>query len=1153
MEILLKQIAFFLFFFFSSFLWGHAGDPVILAGAEENYPPYSMIDPQGKPVGFSIELLNAALNVMDHQVRYQVGEWEQVKKALEKGEIQVLPLVGRTPEREEQFDFTFPYLKMHGTILYRKGGIVPASYEDLKDLRVGVMKGDNAEEFLFNLSVPVEIVSSSSFRESLELLSEGTLDAVVIQRVLGLELIKELQLDNVEPVPTFLEDYNQSFCFAVKKGDAELLKILNEGLATVISNGTFQRLQERWFYLDGTQRRADSVIIVGGDQQYPPYEYLNEKGEPEGFNVDLTRAIAREMGLNVEIRLGPWNEIYNGLYSGEIDIIEGLFYSPERAERISFSQAHSVVHHVAVQRKKSVNIDSIDDLANLDLLVMKGDIMDEWVQEQDLGRSVVRYDSQEDALFALEEGVGDCVLAAQIPSLYYIRLHNLNDLEISSLSLIAPEYNYGSLDENSQLIYQFSQGLSTLRESGEYREIYSKWLGVYQKHSMTREEKIRLFLYIALPVFFLLLMSALWVYSLKKQVALRTEEIGKAAKKLADQESILSYILEEVLSGYWDWDYSHQKGFLSPAFRLLLGYSKDEWEDKPEFWQSLIAEEDSKRFHRNLVDHFQSGGTVPFNNEVRYRHKDGTFRWILNTGKVIAWNDDGRPSRMLGCFLDLNRVKEAEENSLLLQEAIEQMDEALFITDSRGLIQYTNPAYEKLTGYERAELFGERPQILDEAPEDLWEVLSNGKSWTSEFEKRRKNGTLYKVHSLITPVKDQEERIVNFIAIFRDITKEKEMELYLQQAEKMEALGYLAGGIAHDFNNILGAILGFTELALMEGNLSGSQQNFLEMIQKSSERARDLVKQILVFSRQNLPKLEPVSLKEVIEEVMVLLQASFSSLQIQTELSNDCLPVLANSIQIHEVLLNLCTNAAHSMDNKGKLLLKLYSCSKENSFVGITGKSPAGSYTCVSVEDQGEGIAPDVIEHIFDPFFTTKEVGKGTGMGLSVVYSIIQEISGNIQIETEKEKGTIFTILIPSLSDRSPKEGKEKRDLPKGKGESILVVDDEILLCNIMENLLKSLGYQVRTETHPEKVLTLLEEESFDLLISDMTMPEWNGLELAEKVHRFVPQLPIILCSGYSTQLDQGKFRDYGIVDFCPKPVHLHEISRAVKDALHGK
>lgn len=497
---------------------------VIRSASEYDYPPYCIVTPDNQADGFSVELLRATLQIMAHDVTFEVGPWEQVKQLLVDGKVQVLPLVGRTPEREHDFDFTFPYLTMHGTLVVRDDQDGILNLTDLKGKRVAVLLGDNAEEFLRRGDFGVEIVTTPTFEEALRQLAAGQHDAVIIQKLLALQLIKDANLTNLKTVGPPLEEFVQSFCFAVKKGDDKLLALLNEGLSLVIADGTFSYLYKKWFG-PIEQRQQKSRIIVGGDLDYPPYEFLDENGQPAGYNVDLTRAIARNIGFEVDIQLRPWGEIREGLTSGRIDAVHGMFYSLERDATFDFSPAHTVINHVIVARKGAVMPRSLAELAGKAILVMTGDILHDIAARQGLEKQLVPVASQEEALRQLASGQADYALVAKVPALYWIKKNGWKNLLLAEEPVLAAEYCFAVPHGNAALLSQLSEGLKAIEATGEYRQIYARWLGVYEKPAMETREVLQYALLFLVPLIGLLFASVLWSRSLKNKVQNATAQL----------------------------------------------------------------------------------------------------------------------------------------------------------------------------------------------------------------------------------------------------------------------------------------------------------------------------------------------------------------------------------------------------------------------------------------------------------------------------------------------------------------------------------------------------------------------------------------------------------------------------------------------------
>ncbi len=633
--------------------------PPVLAGCEPDYPPYCMVTENGGADGFSVELLRAALKAVGREASFETGPWPKIKQDLAEGRIQALPLVGRTPEREAFYDFTFPYLTMHGAIVVREDNTDIHGPSDLRGKRVAVLQGDNAEEYLRRARLGAAIVPLPSFATALRGLSDGQYDAVVIQKLLAFQLMESGRITNLKIAGPPLKAFTQNFCFAVRKGDRPLLASLNEGLAIVMADGTFRRLYAKWFSALETMGRTKSRIIVGGDDHYPPYEFLDENGQPAGFNVDLTRAIARHLGLQVDIRLGAWDGIRRGLEAGDIDVVEGMFYSAERAKEFAFSPPFTTVQHVIVTRKGSPELSTMAQLAGKSILVMRGDIMDDLAVKMGYERQLMAVASQEDALRMLAAGKGDCALVARVPALYWIHSKGWKNLAVSDHPLLSAEYCYATLPGQGDLLSQFSEGLAALKATGEYHKIQSKWLVPYEPPERTGREVLKVILVAALPLLALLAGSLLWSWSLRRQVAVKTEDLRSemAQRKLSEERYTLT--MDALNDGIWDWHIPDGSAYFSGNYYALLGYEKDEFPANYTSWRARVHPEDIGRVEEGLRKGIETG--KGFAIDLRMRRKSGEWQWFSTRGRTIERDAEGKALRMAGTLSDITERKRTED------------------------------------------------------------------------------------------------------------------------------------------------------------------------------------------------------------------------------------------------------------------------------------------------------------------------------------------------------------------------------------------------------------------------------------------------------------------------------------------------------------
>ncbi|HEU4385057.1 MAG TPA: transporter substrate-binding domain-containing protein [Anaeromyxobacteraceae bacterium] len=522
---------------------GQAGARPVRSGCEYDYAPFSIVRPDGQADGFSVQLMRAALKAMGRDVAFKTAPWPELKQDLAEGRLDALPLVARSPEREAIYDFTFPYLTMHGTIVVRDGDDRVRGPEDLRGKEVAVLKEDIAHEYLRRADLGATIVPLPSFAVALRELSEGKHDAVVVQKLLAFQLMNELGLRNLKTVGPPLTGYTQVFSFAVPKGRRELLGVLNEGLSIVMADGTFRHLHAEWFSSLEAIGRARSRIVVGGDADYPPYEFLDQNGQPAGYNVDLTRAIARQLGVAVDIQLGPWARTRARLEQGGLDLVQGMFYSAQRDEVLSFSPPHAIVQHAIVARRGSAELRDMSSLADKSILLMAGDILHDLALGQGYGKHVLAVATQEEALRRLAAGEGDCALVARVPALYWIERNRWRNLVVSGEPVLAAEYGYAVRKGNDALLSAFAEGLAAVKKTGEYRAIQTRWLGPYQEVPIGFWTIAGYALLGAIPLAGLLLGSVLWSRSLRRQVQRRTEELRAANARLVEADQRKSEFL----------------------------------------------------------------------------------------------------------------------------------------------------------------------------------------------------------------------------------------------------------------------------------------------------------------------------------------------------------------------------------------------------------------------------------------------------------------------------------------------------------------------------------------------------------------------------------------------------------------------------------
>jgi PAS domain S-box-containing protein len=499
-----------------------------------------------------------------------------------------------------------------------------------------------------------------------------------------------------------------------------------------------------------------------------------------------------------------------------------------------------------------------------------------------------------------------------------------------------------------------------------------------------------------------------------------------------------------------------------------------------------------------------------------------------------------------------------QNNEKRLMAIFQCSPNSIIVYNKHGHPQALNRAFTEVFGWTLDELKGQNiPFVPDEEKEiagkKIKEIYRTGLPVSFKTRRLTKKGSMRDVIVSAAIVKGRDKAPCEMVVNITDVTENKKIEARLQQAYKMEAIGTLAGGIAHDFNNILAAITGFCELAMMRSEKGSDQHTDLLQILKSTDRAVALVKQILTFGRQHQEELKPIQISSVVKEAIKLLKATLpATVEIHTDIQSHPDPVLADPTSIHQVIMNLCTNAAHAMqDSGGRLEVRLQPVAPGAFSASGHPDLLSCSWLNLSVKDTGHGMTPEIMQSIFDPYFTTKAQGKGTGLGLSVVHGIVKKSRGEIRVESQKGKGTTINIFWPQIKRSLQPQPAKVKPLVTGS-ESILIVDDEPELTGIVQRKLGQLGYRVTTRTSSIEAKELFEmrSEEFDLVLTDMTMPHMTGVELARQMMAIRPDIPIILCTGYSSQISEESAKAMGINEFIMKPISWQELAATVRKAL---
>ena len=556
----------------------------------------------------------------------------------------------------------------------------------------------------------------------------------------------------------------------------------------------------------------------------------------------------------------------------------------------------------------------------------------------------------------------------------------------------------------------------------------------------------------------------------------------------------------------------------------------------------------------------------PWHYEGRFVKPTGEIRWFA--GNAVP-HRDGDDLVFDGVIMDTTDFKSAQEESQQRRQFLESVlyhaPDAIVTMEADHSVVDWNPGAVRMFGYTPEEAYGRqlddlvaREDAFREAGEKTRQVLSGERVEAFETVRYRKDGAPVHVIAAGSPIIVAGE-LKGVVAIYTDITarkaiegERKDYEARIQQMQKMEAIGMLAGGIAHDFNNILSAVIGYAELALIDTSEDPRVNTNIRQIHTAGMRARDLVKQILTFSRQGEKELKPLQIGIQIKEALKMLRSSLpTTIEIVSHIDAGVENVMADPTQIHQIVMNLCTNAAQAMEESGgRLTVDLAQVTLSEEDVRLHPGMAPGGYARLRIQDTGTGIPVDILDKIYDPYFTTKEKGKGTGLGLAVVHGIVKSYGGDISVDTAPGKGAAFDIYLPVIKASAAPTARQTQ-LPLGT-ERILLVDDESFIVDFACQGLERLGYRVDGCTSSAEALERLHRapQRYDLVITDMTMPHMTGDQLALEIFRLRPNLPVILCTGYSSRLDDRQAESMGIRALLMKPINLEDLASNVRRVL---
>lgn len=908
--------------------------------------------------------------------------------------------------------------------------------------------------------------------------------------------------------------------------------------------------------LGHTLEKSPTNAIRVGIFPFSPFNYFDSSGTAQGLNPDLLREIAKNEKWELVFVQVNWADALEKLQNQEIDMMVSVAYSPQRAKTIDYTYESVAELWGQVFLQPESGTKNINDLNDKRVGVMRKDISGknfiETAAKMNIHCQIFEFASHEDVFKAVQEKVVDAGIAPQHFGLRHSKEYNL----VGSTILFSPFSIYFATKKGThhEILSHIDAYLSTWKKdkNSYYYQRVNYWLG----GANTISSLPTWFIYSALASATLIIFFAGFILLLKRAVRHRTKELTQSEALLLEAQDIAKI-------GRWELDFKNNLLIWSEGIYSLFEVPRETFTPSYQSFFELIHPEDRTLVRQVFKDSLQNKTSYVI--EHRLLMADGRTKWVNEIGRT-EYDRDGTALRSVGTVQDITARKEVEIQLLLskarYQSLLHTAMDGFWLVDQQGNLLEVNETYCAMSGYNAQELLNMSIADIDTI-EDAETTINRIKNIIAlgddRFisQHRRKDDTYYDVE-VSTQYRPTEADVI--VVFIRDITEIRRAEEekrtltnQLLQSQKMEAIGTLAGGIAHDFNNILSVILGYAELALEDSPLGSAVAEEIAQVIHASNRAKTLVQQILDFSRQTEADKIPLQPGIAIKETLKFLRSSLpATISIEQHIDMDCGFILADPTQIHQLLMNLCSNAFQAMEKTGGLLsvsVKRIALSSLD-IVNTTDVQP-GNFIQISITDSGPGIALAIQDQIFDPYFTTKEVGKGTGMGLAIVHGIVSSYGGFVNCKSKMGEGTTFQINIP-VAEKATLPETESVEITSTGNERILFVDDEEMLAEVGKRLLELYGYNVTIQTSSLDALALFKEQptAFDLVITDQTMPKMTGFEMAQKILNIREDIPIIICTGYSSLISEEQAISVGIKALAHKPMTKDNMALLVRRVL---
>ena len=963
-------------------------------------------------------------------------------------------------------------------------------------------------------------------------------------------------------------------------------------------------------------KNHEGSIRLAPDPGWPPVEFFDNDGCYSGIGADIVHELESILEFRFRIlRLKNWAEVLKLAKERKVDVFGAATRTPERSKYMLFTKPFYENPSVLIS---GINSDVPSDLSLVKgerVIVGRGYANHEYLVKKYPHLNLIAVPTIELGLFKVALGEADMMVSDFATVAYLIEKENISNLRIS-----------GRIDHSMQLclasrsdwpIFNSILEKGLLKISKKRRsEIVSSWIHLPEKSFFVDKTLLAWSAVFLLSLFIVFFFITLWNRSLKKQVVLRTEELGRSEQKfrrLIENAKDMIFRLD-LVEGKYD--------YISPSVEGLTGYSSEDFYKNPSLLKDVIHKGSKDYFLDKMND--LNNGIIPFSYEYRIVCKDGSEKW-LNQRNVKVYDDNGSLVALEGIVSDITERRRYEQEIKIRNEELaaaneeveatneefEAMNEELVashreiedanqrlmeserkmstllgnlpgmayrcLNDHDWTMEYLSEGCYSLTGYHPEEIMGNQEisywDIIHPEDRDIvWNNVQDALGESTFFELRyrilTKSGEIRWAWEKGRGIFDNQGRVLALEGVINDITELEEKEEQLIQAQKMETIGNLAGGIAHDFNNVLGGITG--SISILERIISREKiverektDRYLEIAREAAGRAADLVTNLLTLSRKHDFDRVQVDLDESVRNVISLCENSFPK-SVSFLYSPPCTQaiVCGDPVRLEQVILNLCVNASHSMtfmrdeETKpgGEILIDISFASSDSDFcIDHDEAFSEQGYWKIMVRDKGVGMDENIKQHLFDPFFSTKEKGMGSGLGLTMVHSIVRQHNGFIEVDSEKGVGTTICVYLPTIDFVDQVRSGEKTLFEdQGKGELVLVVDDESIMLSVAEGILLECGYRVILAKSGQEALSILDDmfSEIQLVLLDMSMPKMSGLETYAEIKKLYPDLIVLISSGFKQDERVQEVLDMGAAGFVQKPYSADALSSYIRKIL---